>query len=151
MRWHLLFSSWKYKASCYQLHSVCGHSSNVRNFNFCTSSTIYANRDLWDPCIYHFVGILLFSSKLCSSFSQLILFLLLLWVSIYFHSDFSKAPVQMRSATQSLNLLTSAIGSLICVPLVVLVNINPNNEWLPSNLVNLILDMAFIWVVFTSV
>lgn len=40
----------------------------------------------------------------------------------------------MRSVTQSFNLVTTSIGSLLIVPLVYLVNSNPNNEWLPANL-----------------
>ena len=40
----------------------------------------------------------------------------------------------MRSVCQSLNLLTNAIGTVLTIPLVLLVNINKNNEWLPVNL-----------------
>lgn len=40
----------------------------------------------------------------------------------------------MRSVCQSLNLFTTALGFLFSVPLVYLVNSNPNQEWLPTNL-----------------
>ena len=40
----------------------------------------------------------------------------------------------MRSVSQSLNLFTTAIGSFLIIPIVYLVNVNPNNQWLPTNL-----------------
>lgn len=47
---------------------------------------------------------------------------------------YSQAPTTMRSVTQSLNLATSALGSFVVIPLVVLVNSNKNNQWIPGNL-----------------
>jgi solute carrier family 15 (peptide/histidine transporter), member 3/4 len=47
---------------------------------------------------------------------------------------YSQAPLSMRSVSQAFNLVTTSIGSLLIVPLVYLVNSDPNNEWLPVNL-----------------
>ena len=40
----------------------------------------------------------------------------------------------MRSVSQSLNMLTNAMGSLLTIPLLYIVNSNPNDEWVTSNL-----------------
>jgi len=76
---------------------------------------------------------------------------------------YSQAPVTMRSAVQSLNLLTTSLGSLIIVPIVYLVNINPASPWLPSNLDNgqvmfyffvlagiMLLDMFYFYYIGTT-
>ena len=47
---------------------------------------------------------------------------------------YTQAPLAMRSVTQALNLLTNALGTWATIPLVLLVNIDPNNMWLPVNL-----------------
>eukprot|EP00981_Chlorochromonas_danica_P011457 scaffold4013_cov192-Ochromonas_danica.AAC.2 len=47
---------------------------------------------------------------------------------------YSQAPLSMRSVSQACNLLTTAIGSLLTIPLIYVVNANPNDEWVPSNL-----------------
>lgn len=47
---------------------------------------------------------------------------------------YSQSPSAMRSVVQSFNLCTSAIGSFIIIPLIYLVNANPNNEWVTNNL-----------------
>jgi hypothetical protein len=47
---------------------------------------------------------------------------------------YSQAPLPMRSVTQSLNLFMTALGSWITIPLLLMVNIDPNNEWVPTNL-----------------
>jgi len=39
----------------------------------------------------------------------------------------------MRSFTQALNLFTTALGSWLCIPLIYLVNINKQNQWLPED------------------
>jgi hypothetical protein len=46
---------------------------------------------------------------------------------------YSQAPSQMRSVSQAMNLFTNALGSWLAIPLTLLVNINPNNEWIASN------------------
>lgn len=71
---------------------------------------------------------------------------------------YSQAPTTMRSVTQSFNLLTSSLGSLLIVPLVYAVNSNVDNEWLPSNFDEghvtwyflilaaiMVLDMFYLW------
>lgn len=47
---------------------------------------------------------------------------------------YSQSPSAMRSVIQSFNLCTSAVGSFIIIPLIYLVNVNPNNEWITNNL-----------------
>jgi hypothetical protein len=47
---------------------------------------------------------------------------------------YSQSPTAMRSVMQSFNLLTFALGSFILIPLIYLVNSNPNNEWITQNL-----------------
>lgn len=47
---------------------------------------------------------------------------------------YSQSPTAMRSVVQSFNLLTTSLGSFIIIPLIYLVNSNPNNEWITSNL-----------------
>lgn len=47
---------------------------------------------------------------------------------------YSQSPVAMRSLCSAMNLLTSALGSLLMIPLLKLVNANPKQQWLPSNL-----------------
>lgn len=49
----------------------------------------------------------------------------------------------MRSVTQSLNLATTAVGSFLVIPLLYLVNANPDDEWVPSNVDNGHLDYYF--------
>lgn len=39
---------------------------------------------------------------------------------------YSQAPTVMRSVTQSLNLATSALGSFIVIPILLMVNANPS-------------------------
>eukprot|EP01040_Poterioochromonas_malhamensis_P014576 gene14576-16151_t len=56
---------------------------------------------------------------------------------------YSQAPTVMRSVTQSLNLATSAAGSFLMIPLLLLVNVNPNDEWVPTNLDDGHLDWYF--------
>ena len=47
---------------------------------------------------------------------------------------YTQAPMSMRSLIQALNLCTTAFGSFLVIPLVLLVNSNPKDEWLPENL-----------------
>eukprot|EP00981_Chlorochromonas_danica_P006086 scaffold1282_cov195-Ochromonas_danica.AAC.5 len=47
---------------------------------------------------------------------------------------YSQAPLSMRSVSQAFNLLAAGIGRLLTVPLIYMVNANPNDEWVPSNL-----------------
>ena len=71
---------------------------------------------------------------------------------------YSQAPSSMRSVTQSFNLATSALGSFVTIPLIYFVNINKNDEWLPTNLdqghltyyfmvlgICIIADLAYFW------
>jgi solute carrier family 15 (peptide/histidine transporter), member 3/4 len=46
---------------------------------------------------------------------------------------YTQAPLAMRSVTQALNLLTNALGTWATIPLVLLVNVDPRDEWLPTN------------------
>lgn len=47
---------------------------------------------------------------------------------------YTQAPLPMRSVCQALNLLTNALGSWLMIPLLLLVNIDRNNQWVPPNL-----------------
>ena len=47
---------------------------------------------------------------------------------------YTQAPLAMRSVTQSLNLFTFALGTWCTIPLLLLVNRNPGDEWVPVNL-----------------
>ena len=47
---------------------------------------------------------------------------------------YSQAPTSMRSVSQAMNLLTVALGSFVIIPLIYLVNIDDNQEWVSSNL-----------------
>lgn len=57
---------------------------------------------------------------------------------------YTQAPLPMRSVSQALNLLTTAIGSWLTIPLLYLVNSNPNDEWVPVNLDDGHLDYYFL-------
>lgn len=46
---------------------------------------------------------------------------------------YSQAPSRMRSVSQASNLFTNALGSWLTIPLTLLVNINPNHQWITSN------------------
>lgn len=39
---------------------------------------------------------------------------------------YSQAPLSMRSVSQAANLFTSALGSLVVIPLLLIVNSNPS-------------------------
>ncbi len=45
---------------------------------------------------------------------------------------YSQAPSNMRSVSQACNLFTNALGSWLTIPLTLLVNADPNNEWIPK-------------------
>ena len=45
-----------------------------------------------------------------------------------------QAPGRMRSVSQASNLLTNALGSWLTIPLVYLVNANPNHPWITTNI-----------------
>ena len=47
---------------------------------------------------------------------------------------YTQAPLPMRSVCQALNLLTNALGSWLMIPLLLLVNSDRSNEWVPPNL-----------------
>lgn len=49
----------------------------------------------------------------------------------------------MRSVSQAMNLFTNALGSWLTIPLTLLVNIQPNNEWIASNVDDGHLDYYF--------
>lgn len=64
---------------------------------------------------------------------------------------FDESPTNMRSIAQAFNSLTVSLGMLSIIPLVLLVNINENNEWLPVNiddghLVYYFLVLAFVMI-----
>jgi len=46
---------------------------------------------------------------------------------------YSQAPSRMRSVSQASNLFTNALGSWLTIPLTILVNSNPNHQWITSN------------------
>lgn len=46
---------------------------------------------------------------------------------------YSQAPSSMRSVCQSLNLLTNALGAWLVIPLIYIVNVNPNSQWVPDD------------------
>jgi peptide/histidine transporter 3/4 len=46
---------------------------------------------------------------------------------------YSQAPASMRSVSQALNLFTNAVGSWLTIPLTLLVNANPNDPWIASD------------------
>ena len=56
---------------------------------------------------------------------------------------YSQAPCEMRSVSQACNLLTSALGSWLTIPLTILVNVNQDDEWIPSDLNDGHLDLYF--------
>mmetsp|Transcript_53490 Transcript_53490/g.93341 ORF Transcript_53490/g.93341 Transcript_53490/m.93341 type:complete len:657 (-) Transcript_53490:348-2318(-) len=56
---------------------------------------------------------------------------------------YSQAPTSMRSVTQSLNLFTNALGSFSVIPLLLIVNSDSSNEWVPTNLDDGHLDYYF--------
>ena len=47
---------------------------------------------------------------------------------------YSQAPLELRSICQSLNLATTALGSWLVIPLVLIVNANKNNSWITTNI-----------------
>jgi len=47
---------------------------------------------------------------------------------------YSQAPDSMRSVSQALNLLTVALGSFIIVPIIYLVNVDKDHEWVADDL-----------------
>lgn len=47
---------------------------------------------------------------------------------------YSQSPTAMRSVVQSFNLLTTSLGSFVIIPLIYLVNSNPNNQWITPDL-----------------
>ena len=47
---------------------------------------------------------------------------------------YSQAPGNMRSVSQSFNLLTSALGSWLTIPLTLAVNSDTNNEWIATDI-----------------
>lgn len=70
---------------------------------------------------------------------------------------YSQAPESMRSFTAALNLFTTAIGSWVCIPIILLVNIDKQRQWLPADvnegqLVDYFLLLAIImlidWIIF---
>ena len=47
---------------------------------------------------------------------------------------YSQAPDSVRSVSQACNLFTTALGNWLSIPLVLIINSNPRNMWLTSNL-----------------
>eukprot|EP00608_Synchroma_pusillum_P009396 CAMPEP_0198438436 /NCGR_PEP_ID=MMETSP1452-20131203/50943_1 /TAXON_ID=1181717 /ORGANISM="Synchroma pusillum, Strain CCMP3072" /LENGTH=617 /DNA_ID=CAMNT_0044159019 /DNA_START=66 /DNA_END=1919 /DNA_ORIENTATION=+ len=56
---------------------------------------------------------------------------------------YSQAPNAMRSVAAALNLLTTAFGSWIIIPLVYIVNANPNDPWVGNDANSSHLDYYF--------
>ena len=59
---------------------------------------------------------------------------------------FSQAPPEMRSILQSLNLVTTGLGTWLVGLFIMLVNINKNNLWITDNLNNGHLDLYFFMI-----
>ena len=57
---------------------------------------------------------------------------------------YSQAPSSLRSICQSLNLATTALGSWLVIPLVLIVNATKNNEWITTNINDGKLQLYFI-------
>lgn len=72
---------------------------------------------LWQIPLFVFIGI----SEIFASITSLEFF-------------YSQAPSSVRSVSQSANLLTSALGSWLTIPLTLAVNLNPNDLWVASNI-----------------
>ena len=69
---------------------------------------------------------------------------------------YSQAPTSMRSVSQALNLLTTALGSFVIIPVIYLVNVNKDHEWISEDLNNGYLEnyfflMAGIMILSTAV
>lgn len=47
---------------------------------------------------------------------------------------YSQAPANMRSISAALNLLTTAFGSWLTIPFVLIVNADPSDKWVPEDL-----------------
>ena len=47
---------------------------------------------------------------------------------------YSQAPTALRSSSQALNSSTQALGALLLVPLIYIVNAQAGSEWLPTDL-----------------
>jgi peptide/histidine transporter 3/4 len=56
---------------------------------------------------------------------------------------YSQAPIAMRSVSQALNLFMTALGSWVIIPLLLLVNANKSDQWVPANLDDGHLDYYF--------
>lgn len=56
---------------------------------------------------------------------------------------YSQAPSRMRSVSQASNLFTNALGSWLTIPLTILVNANPDSQWVTSNVDDGHLDWYF--------
>ena len=62
----------------------------------------------------------------------------------------------MRSVSQALNLLTTSLGSFVIIPVIYLVNVNKDHEWISEDLNNGYLEnyfflMAGIMILSTAV
>mmetsp|Transcript_35266 Transcript_35266/g.111039 ORF Transcript_35266/g.111039 Transcript_35266/m.111039 type:complete len:612 (-) Transcript_35266:455-2290(-) len=60
---------------------------------------------------------------------------------------YNQCPSNMRSITAALNLLTTALGSWACIPLVLIVNADPDNKWMPDDLNEGHLEYVFAVIV----
>ena len=56
---------------------------------------------------------------------------------------YSQTPASFRSVISSFNLSTTAMGSLLVIPLVYLANANPRQKWVTADLDNGHLDWFF--------
>lgn len=57
----------------------------------------------------------------------------------------------MRSVTQSLNLLTLALASFVMIPILLIVNANPDDMWVPANVDEGHLDYYFWLLAFLMI
>lgn len=64
---------------------------------------------------------------------------------------YSQAPITMISIVQAFNLVTTAFGSWLVIPLIILANCDPNNPWVPVNLDDGSLELYFILLIIIMV
>ena len=114
-------------------HQINGCDINVDGINCVTCDYIPQMSKLsvlWLTPQYCLIGI----SEILSSVTSLEFF-------------YSQAPVNMISIVQAFNLVTTAFGSWLVIPLILLANCNPDNQWVPINLDDGSLELYFMLLI----